>query len=102
MRRIVFGSLAQRDMWAIWEYIAQDNIPAADRLSDRIQDAVKLLADMPGAGHGRRDVDDERYRFWMVKPYVIAYRYTTRTLTVVRVVHGARDFRRIFKRRSGS
>ena len=100
MRRIVFSAQARRDMWEIWEYIAEANIPAADRLADKIQELTRLLATMPGGGHVRLDVDDNRYRFWTVKPYVIAYRYTSRTLTVVRVLHGARDFRQIFRKRN--
>lgn len=52
---------------------------------------------MPGMGHLRADVKGRRYRFWTVRPYVIADRFDAATLTVVRVVHGARDFRRIFR-----
>ena len=30
---------------------------------------------MLGKGHTRRDVRDPRYRFWTVRPYVIAYSF---------------------------
>ena len=53
---------------------------------------------MPGKGHVRADVKDPSYRFCSVRPYVIAYRYDDQTLTIVRVVHGARNFRRLFRR----
>lgn len=95
MRRLVFSARAQRDIWELWEYIAADNITAADKLCDKIKAAVELLGEMPGAGHTRPDVKDQRYRFWSVRPYVIVYRYTSRTLTVIRVLHGARDFRKL-------
>jgi plasmid stabilization system protein ParE len=47
-------------------------------------------------GHTRADVKDKRYRFWVAGSYVIAYRMEAHELVVVRVLHGARDFRRLF------
>jgi len=96
MRKVVFGALAQHDLQQAWDYIAADSVRAADRLRERIHHAVDLLAQMPGIGHRRPDVPESIYRFWTVRPYVIGYRYTSRSLTIVRVVHGARDFREIF------
>jgi plasmid stabilization system protein ParE len=52
---------------------------------------------MPGMGHRRTDVRDQRYHFWRVRSYIIAYRYDANDLTIVRVLHGARDFRTIFR-----
>ena len=43
----------------------------------------------------RADVRDDRYRFKRVKSFVICYRVDESDLRVVRVLHGARDFRRI-------
>jgi hypothetical protein len=43
-------------------------------------------------------VKKPRLRFWSVFSYVIAYWYDNNTLTVERVVHGRRNFRRLFKR----
>jgi plasmid stabilization system protein ParE len=47
------------------------------------------------AWHTRADVTDKRYLFWTVGNYVIAYR-VEEELVVVRVFHGARDFRILF------
>lgn len=96
MRRIVFSAQARRDVRAIWWSIAPDNHQAADAICEKIHDALELIAEMPGIGHQRPDVDDDRYRFWTVKPFVIAYRVSARRLTIVRIVHGARDFRKLF------
>jgi plasmid stabilization system protein ParE len=79
--------------------VAADRLSAADRLTEQVHDAVELLARFPGMGHFRADVPHRRYRFWAVQPYVIAYRFTSRTLTIVRIVHGARNFRTLFARR---
>jgi plasmid stabilization system protein ParE len=46
--------------------------------------------------HRRADVSDPQYRFWSVGNYVIAYRIEGDEVIVIRVVHGARDFRKLF------
>lgn len=91
--------VADRDIRAICDYIAQDNVDAADKLDRRLHEAVELLASIPGMGHHRDDVPDPRYRFWSVGNYVIAYRVEENTVVVARVVHGARNFRRLFRKR---
>lgn len=53
---------------------------------------------MPGKGHTRSDVRNKVYRFWSVYSYVIACRFDDETLTVVRVVHGGRNFRKLFRK----
>jgi toxin ParE1/3/4 len=93
MREIIFAPLAQRDLQEAWEYIASDNVTAADKLVDHIHRAIEMLAGMPGMGHERRDSPSPRYRFWTVRPYVIAYRYSSKRLTIIRLLHGARNFR---------
>jgi plasmid stabilization system protein ParE len=88
---------ARVDLLEIWHYIAPHNMSAATRMVDNLEAAIRGLAEMPGKGHARRDVTDPRYRFWAVRPYVIDYHYDDGSLTVVRVVHGARNFRRLFR-----
>jgi len=94
---IIFSSQARDDLFAIWEYVAADSLEAADRLIDRIESDIARLAAMPGMGHQRSDVRDPRLLFWSVHSFVIAYRHTRRTLYVLRVIHGARDFRQLFR-----
>ena len=95
MRRVQFTSAAQRDLTEIWEFIAKDNLDAADRVVAAIDDAMRPLAQHPWIVHARTGVSDSRYRFWRVYSYLIAYRASDTELTVVRIVHGARDIRNI-------
>lgn len=88
---------ANADIESICDFIAHDNPAAADDLDGRIHLAIKTLADFPGMGHGRPDVANRRYLFWAVGNYVVAYRVQASELIVVRVLHGARDFRRLFR-----
>jgi antitoxin ParD1/3/4/toxin ParE1/3/4 len=82
---------AFRDIDEIWEFIAGDNLDAADRVRDEIFSACEKLAEMPGMGHQREDLADEPLRFWGVYSYLIIYRPDSRPLEIVRVLHGARD-----------
>jgi plasmid stabilization system protein ParE len=93
---------ANADIEAICDYIAQDNLAAANRLDLRIHTTIEMLSQFPRMGHSRRDVSDKRYRFWTVGSYVVAYRMQAKQLIVVRVLHGAHDFRKLFQTGSKS
>lgn len=97
MRKLRVRPQARLDLLDIWNHIARDDVQAANRVGDRIDDAILGLVRMPGKGHSRSDVKKNGYRSWKVYSYVIAYEYDDEHLTVVRVVHGRRDFRRLFK-----
>ena len=96
MRKLLVLPRARTDLLDIWHYISRDDPKAADRVLTRIETAISGLVSTPGKGHWRADVRDREYRFWTVFSYVIAYRYDESSLTVVRVVHGRRDFRKLF------
>jgi plasmid stabilization system protein ParE len=49
---------ADLDLDEIWEYIAADNIDAADRWIEKLFDAFEALARTPGMGHKREDLTD--------------------------------------------
>ena len=90
---------ARLDLLEIWHFIAKDSITNANRVGEELEAAIRRLVQTPGMGHTRSDVKDQRYRFWTVYSYVIAYRYDDAALTIVRVIHGHRDFRRALARR---
>ena len=98
MNRYVLTRRAQKDLELIWNYIAADNVDAADKVKDELRSAMQGLAAAPGKGHGRADVRNPRYRLWVVYSYIIAYFPDTKPLQIVRVVHGRRDFRRLFEK----
>lgn len=91
MKHFVLTEQAETDIFQAWEYVAETNPEAADRLRDNLYDAMQKLADMPGMGHVRLELADSRHRFWFVRPYLILYRPDTNPLQILRVLHGARD-----------
>lgn len=91
MKRYVLTPSAKRDVNDIWDYIANDNIEAADRVLDALESAMVKLAKNPGIGHWREELTDKRHRFWLVHSYLIVYRHEAKPLQIVRVLHAARD-----------
>jgi toxin ParE1/3/4 len=89
---------ADTDLDHIWSHIAAHSPKNADAVEQRLHEAMELLARFPGAGHSRKDVKNPAYRFWNVYDFVIAYRTRGRSVIVVRVLHGRRDFRRLFRK----
>ena len=94
MKRVDVTPRAARDLVEIWQYIAADNIDAADRVIDRIRGEFQKLAGMPGIGHTRNELGPE-YRVWGVYSYLIVYRPEMRPIQIIRVVSGKRDLGRI-------
>jgi plasmid stabilization system protein ParE len=68
VKRLRFQPRAVSDLFEIWDYIAQDNVNAANRVGKRLDAAIRGLAAFSGKGHARPDVPDKAYRFWNVPP----------------------------------
>ena len=72
----------------------------ANRVGEELDAAILDLAALPGKGHQRPEIKDSRVRVWAVYSYLIAYRFDDDTITIVRVVHGRRNLRKLIPRRS--
>lgn len=82
---------AYTDIDSLWEFIAEDNPDAADRVRDQIYTALHQLVDFPRQGHRRTDLTSRPLRFWPVRDFLIAYAPDERPLWVVAVIHGSRS-----------
>lgn len=96
MKDFVLTPRAELDLIEIWEYIAQDNIDAADRVLDELEKMMYKLAAMPGMGHVREDLVNRRHRCWPVYSYLIIYRLDTAPVQIIRVISGCRDIPGLF------
>lgn len=90
---------ADRDLDGIWDYIAEDNVDAADQWISRLFDAFDAIAETPGIGHKREDLTPYPVLFWPVGAYVVIYRATARPVEIVAVTQGARDIPAFLHRR---
>ena len=97
MPRIIRTPAAEDDLWEILLYIARDNEDAAFRLIDTIDEKFQLLAQFPNAGPARPELL-RNVRSFPVASYLIFYVPVEDGIEVLRVVHGARNLRRLFKR----
>ena len=81
---------AERDLIEIWEYIADDNENAADRMLDRFEHALLTLSEHPQAGRARPELASD-LRSFPVGNYVLFYRQTLVDIDLVRVRSGYLD-----------
>src|ERR1035437_868919 len=89
---------ARLDLLQIWNYLADEaSLEVADQLLRDIESGIELLVESPGLGHTRSDLTRRRLLFHGVGSYLIIYRPRHTPLHVVRVLHGARDVKRILK-----
>src|SRR5579864_4972994 len=95
MKPFVLTPRAEQDLSDIWDYIADDNIEAADGVLDALESGMAKLAKNPGMGHWREQLTDKRHRFFLVYSYLIVYRHKTKPLQIIRVLHAARDVQSI-------
>ncbi len=90
--------VAEDDLTEIITYIAADRPSAAEKLAARIEKALQLLSRNPRAG--RLALEEELlslgYRYLVVEKYLIFYTIERHTIYVHRILHGARDYLKLF------
>jgi toxin ParE1/3/4 len=89
-RKIVLSPQARRDLIEIWNYIAEDNESAADKILDRIEDVLRMLKDNPNAGRSRPELAPELRSFPIVN-YILFFRPNESGIELVRVLSARLD-----------
>jgi toxin ParE1/3/4 len=90
MRRVVTSPQFEADVAGLWTYIAERNVPAADRVVEAIERKIDLIAAFPGIGTLCPHLAPElRRTFW--RDYLIYYREKGALIELVRVLHARRD-----------
>ena len=87
------------DLEDIWDYIAADNLEAADRWIEKLFAAFETIGRPPGMGHERQDLTSYPVLFWTVGAYLIIYRSERRPIEIVAVTQGSRDIPSFLRRR---
>jgi toxin ParE1/3/4 len=95
MGLVRLAHLADTDLDGIRDYIAQHNPTAANNVLDQLFDALESLANQPEIGERREDLG-KNLRTFVVRPYMIYYRPAADGVHVARIIHGARDYPRMF------
>jgi plasmid stabilization system protein ParE len=100
MSEYILSDEARREFKEIWDFIAQDDVDAADRWIMKLLEAMDFLARNPRAGHARKDLTDQPVLFWPVGEYLIIYRIQQDEILILAVTQGARDIPSYLRRRS--
>ena len=95
MKRYRLSEPAIADLDSIWSHVAQDNIGAADRLISKLIEKFQLLGEFPKSGRLREDLLPA-LRCHPVGKYLIFFKPVKKGIEIVRVVHGARDYPKLF------
>lgn len=95
--RIRYTSLAVDDLDLAFSYIAQENLPAANELLDKLEKAVLQLKDFPYLGivfPSEKTYEVTGYRYLVVDAYVIFYRIDDKQkeIQVARVFHSRQNW----------
>ena len=94
MVRVTKTRQVESDLLKIWLEIALHDPAAADRQFDRLEERCAALVSHPRLGQLRPDIA-RGARCLVEQPYLILYRIHRAEAEIVRIVHGARDLRRI-------
>ena len=90
MRRVRLSRTAREDIGQIWNYLAVENLQAADRLLHRLDARFLVLFQFPETGVARPDID-QTARMLIEHPYISFYRILPDLIQIIRILHGARD-----------
>jgi toxin ParE1/3/4 len=101
MAEFVLSGFVEAELAAIWDYIAIDNIDAADRFLEAAQATFGKLARMPGMGRQRRFFESRlsevrSFRVEGFDNFLIFYAPIPEGIEVFHVLHGARDLESFF------
>jgi len=100
-RHLVILPLARFDLYEIGLYLSERDLDVSKRFNRAVDRTLEYLLESPESGE-RRDYSNPQYanmRIWQVSGfsnYLIFYRVDKTDLTVVRVIHGARDYDTMF------
>jgi len=93
MPRVTLTQSAQTDLLEAWLYIAEKNLQAADQLVDAIEQNANTLLRQPLMGRARPELAQGARSWPTSTPYILFYQATDDGITVLRVLHHARDVR---------
>lgn len=93
--RVTFTPLAEQDLEAIADYIATDNPARAVTFVRELRAQCQRITLNPPCYRLRPELGDD-IRSCAHGNYVIFFAATTDDLTLVRILHGARDFPAVF------
>ena len=97
MSRVRKSARAETDIRQIALWIARDSVDAGIKWTFALDNALARLADAPGSGTDRTDLRPG-LRSSPFGNYLVFFKRIRDGIQVVRVIHGARDYSRFFRK----
>jgi len=96
--KVEFLQPALDDLEEIVLYIAKDSMTAAFKMHDEIITQSKNLETFPKLGREvpNRKIRESEFRMLIISPYIAFYRVIGKVIFIYRVLHGARNYPRLF------
>lgn len=102
MTHFQLTSDAENDLNLIWDFIARDNVDAANRVLEKLEESMEMLAAMPEMAQKRLKLSKiyPNLRAWPVSDYpnyLIFYIPVNNGILVLRVLNGAQNVEKILR-----
>lgn len=98
MAEIRWSMTAESDLRQIEEFIAKDSPFHAVNFVGRLVESAEMLKATPMLGRIVPEFSRRSLRELLVRQYRVVYLFRNDTVTVLRVVHGARDLVKLIQR----
>jgi plasmid stabilization system protein ParE len=92
MAEVIWSPVARDDLAAIAEYIGKDSPTRATVVVDRLLGAVERLSQYPRSGRVVPEIGAANSREILVGAYRVMYHLEPDVVTIVCIVHGARQW----------
>jgi len=96
-RRVRTTVHADADIRSITQWIARDSTLAAAKWVDDLDREFAKIAEAPGIGTDRSELRP-KLRSVAFGNYLLFFKSSRESVIIVRVIHGARDYARLFDR----
>jgi toxin ParE1/3/4 len=96
MAEVILSPEARLDLSEAWDYIAQRNPDAADRLLDDFRASAERHTQFPRTGRPRDDLRGG-LRSFVVGRYVAFFEADANGIRIIRVLHGSRNVEGILR-----
>ncbi|MCK6463168.1 type II toxin-antitoxin system RelE/ParE family toxin [bacterium] len=89
--------IAEQDFYEIIDFISSDSQSSAEKVADSIENNLSHLTAHHQLGRVPKEPElaGAGFRYLVVENYLIFYTIEEQTIFVHRIIHGARDYRRL-------
>jgi len=99
-KRIVWTQAAWSDLEGVADFIAQDSPYYAASLVREIRRYARSLSRLSMRGHVVPEIGDKTIRELIIQSYRLIYKVEGSRVAILGIVHGARDLKSLWARRS--